>query len=295
MGQRSGVSENDAARIVRQALDAGINFIDTAEGYGDSELRLGRALRGIPRDDYVIATKYMYHGGAETSGSSNPLIDGKTIEAKLDRSLQRLGLDYVDIYQAHGVLPERYGEVVDQHLPELLRLKETGKVRFLGVTESGSTDKKHRVIGRMADDGHFDTAMVTYNMINQNAERLIFPQCERSGLGVIVMMAVRRALSRPARLEEVIADLKARDLIDNDAVPDRDPLAWLVHADVDSIPAAAYRYALEATAVSTVLSGTANAEHLVSNISAVDRGPLPWSDRKRLQEIFGHLDEGLGN
>jgi aryl-alcohol dehydrogenase-like predicted oxidoreductase len=295
MGQRSGVGENEAARVVRDTLDAGMNFFDTAEGYDDSELRLGRALRGVPRDDYVLATKYSYHDGSENSGSSNPLIDGKTLEMKLERSLDRLGVEYVDIYQAHGVLPERYSEVVDQHVPQLLRLKETGKIRFLGVTESGATDKTHRVIARMAEDGHFDTAMVTYNLLNQNAERTIFPQCERSGLGMIVMMAVRRALSRPARLEEVIANLKSRALIKEDAVSDRDPLGWLVHGDVESVPAAAYRYALEPAAVSTVLTGTANAAHLTDNIRAVEQGPLPRADRERLQKIFGHLDEGLGN
>ena len=295
MGQRSGVVESDAAQVVRQALDAGINFFDTAEAYGDSELRLGRALRGVPRDDYVLATKYRYHHGPDDIADESTLIDEKTLEAKLDRSLERLGVEYVDVYQAHGVLPARYDEVVDQHLPTLLRLKEKGKIRFLGVTETGSTDKMHQVIQKMAEDGHFDTAMITYNVLNQNAERLAFPQCEQAGIGVIIMMAVRRAMSRPARLKEVVADLKSRELIDPDAAPDQDPLGWLVHGDVESIPAAAYRFALEPAAVSTVLTGTANADHLRSNIRAMEQGPLPRADRERLQQIFGHLDEGLGN
>ena len=295
MGQRSGVAESDAARVVRQALDAGINFFDTAEAYGDSELRLGRALRGVPRDDYVLATKYRYHHGGDDVAGDSGLIDGKTLEAKLDRSLERLGVEYIDVYQAHGVLPSRYAEMVDRHLPTLLRLKEKGKIRFLGVTETGSTDKMHRVIQKMAEDGHFDTAMITYNVLCQNAERLAFPQCEQSNMGVIIMMAVRRAMSRPARLEEVVADLKSRKLIDPDSVPDKDPLGWLVHGDVESVPAASYRFALEPTMVSTVLTGTANAEHLQNNIRAIEQGPLPRADRERLQRIFGHLDEGLGN
>ena len=295
MGQRSGVAESDAARVVHQALDAGINFIDTAEAYQDSELRLGRALRGVPRDDYVLATKYRYHHGDDDVAGESALIDEETLEAKLDRSLERLGVEYVDVYQAHGVLPARYDQMVDRHLPTLLRLKEKGKIRFLGVTETGSTDKMHRVIQKMAEDGHFDTAMITYNVLNQNAERLAFQQCEQAGIGVIIMMAVRRALSRPARLEEVIADLKSRELIDSDAVPDQDPLGWLVRGDVESVPAASYRFALEPAAVSTVLTGTASADHLRSNIRAIEQGPLPRADRERLQQIFGHLDEGLGN
>ena len=295
MGQASGVMESEAARVVRQALDAGINFFDTAEAYRDSEARLGRALRGVPRGDYVLATKYSYHHGEENTAADSALIDARTLEAKLDRSLERLGVEYIDVYQAHGVPPARYDEVVDQHVPALLRLKEKGKIRFLGVTETGSTDKMHQVIGKMAEDGHFDTAMITYNVLNQNAERLAFPQCEQTDMGVIIMMAVRRALSRPARLAEIIADLKSRELIDPDAVPDQDSLGWLVHSDVESIPAAAYRFALEPAAVSTVLTGTANGDHLRSNIRAIEQGPLPRADRERLQQVFGHLDEGLGN
>ena len=295
MGQRSGVDEQEATAVVHRALGAGINFFDTAEGYEESELRLGRALRGVPRDDYVLATKYSYLDWGLGEPEQGPLIDPKTIQSKLEGSLKRLGVDYVDLYQAHGVRPNRYDELVEQHVPELLRLKEQGKARFLGVTESGAWDKTHRMISKVIYDRHFDTVMITYNMISQNAERLTFPQCELTDVGVIVMMAVRRAMSRPERLEEVMRDLKVRGLLRRDALDDIGPLDWLVHGDVDSIPAAAYRYAITPTAVSTVLTGTASLEHLESNIRAVEQGALPLDDRRRLQELFGHLDEGLGD
>ncbi len=296
MGQTSGVSADDASRVVREALEQGINLIDTAEGYDDSEVRLGQALQGISRDDFILATKFSYLDGSSSEPATNrPLVPPSALKEKVEGSLRRLGLDYVDIYQAHGVTPERYDEVVEQHVPALKRLQDEGKIRHIGITESGSTDKTHEVIKRVAQDGHFDTAMVTYNMINQNAERTVFGPCEKNGVGIIIMMAVRRALSRPERLVEVIADLKARGLIDAESVPDEDPLGWLVRGDVESVPAAAYRYAIEPSAVSTVLTGSANLQHLRYNLRSVDAGPLPVAVRRRLQKIFGHLDEGLGN
>ena len=78
-------------------------------------------------------------------------------------------------------------------------------------------------------------------------------------------------------------------------MPDNDPLGWLMHGNIASIPEAAYRYVLEPPAVSTVLTGTANPEHLDANIEAMSRGPLPPADRDRLQALFGHLELGLGN
>ena len=296
MGQTSGVSAEDASRVAREALEQGINLIDTAEEYDDSEVRLGQALRGISRDKFILATKFTYLDGQSTEpAKSRSLIAPSALREKVERSLRRLGLDYVDIYQAHGVRPEHYDQVVEQHVPALKRLQEEGKIRHLGITESGRRDKTHEVIKRVAQDGHFDTAMVTYNMINQNAERTVFEPCEKNGVGIIIMMAVRRALSRPERLVEVIADLKARGLIDADSVPDEDPLGWLVRGDVTSVPAAAYRYAIEPSAVSTVLTGSANLLHLRDNLRSVDAGPLPEADRRHLQKIFGHLDEGLGD
>jgi hypothetical protein len=114
-------------------------------------------------------------------------------------------------------------------------------------------------------------------------------------VGVIIMVAVRRALSSPARLREVIADLKARGRIPEDAVPEDGPLDWLVHGDVKSVPTAAYEFVLAPAAVSTVLTGTARIEHLDANVESMLGGPLPQADRARLRALFGHLTEGLGN
>ena len=114
-------------------------------------------------------------------------------------------------------------------------------------------------------------------------------------VGVLVMIAVRRALSRPDRLREVIGDLKTRGVIPPDALPAADPLGWLVNGHVASIPAAAYKFTAAHPAVSTVLTGTANIDHFKSNVNAILGEPLPYLDAQRLRKVFGHIDESLGN
>ena len=288
MGQNRGATLDDARHLTRRALDHGINFFDTAASYGDSEILLGHGLTGVPRDAFIVATKY------------SPLVDNELkspedVQASIDGSLERLRLDYIDVLQVHGLMPDRYDEVVERHLPVLLEAQRAGKVGFLGVTEQAHADVHHKTFKSLAADEHFDTFMVGYNLLHQTAEQDVLQAAEAADIGLIVMIAVRRALGNPARLREVIAELKADGHLAADALPNDDPLGWLVHDSVESVPEAAYRYVLEPSAISTVLTGTANPDHLDENVAAMARGPLPPEDRARLQTIFGGLALGLGN
>ena len=144
-------------------------------------------------------------------------------------------------------------------------------------------------------DDHFDTIMVGYNLLSQAAAKTIFPLCQANNVGVLIMIAVRRALSRPERLENIIADLKKRDIISSDTLPDQNPLDWLIDDQTNSIPAAAYKFAAQPKAVSTVITGTSNCQHLTNNISALVGSHLPEEKIKKLRQIFGHISEGLGD
>ncbi|MBM4437478.1 MAG: aldo/keto reductase [Actinobacteria bacterium] len=288
-GQNRGTTQADAQRLVCRALDCGINFFDTAQGYRESEAMLGHALQGVPRDQYIVATKYTYQDGAGTP------IAPSAVEAAIEQSLRCLRIETIDVEQVHGLAPEHYDAVIAAHLPVLERARAAGKIRHIGVSETFGGDAKHAMLGRALADGHFATAMVAYNLLHQTAERTVFPRAQAAGVGVIIMVAVRRVLGDPQRLRETIAHLKARRLLADDALPDDDALGWLVHDGVGSVPAAAYKFALEPAAVSTVLTGTANPDHLDANVTAIAGGPLPTADRQRLQALFGHLEEGLGN
>lgn len=287
-GQGSGVPEADAGRMVRRALELGVNFFDTAAGYGDSEAILGRALAGVPRENYVLATKVQAARDDWTATSED-------VVASVERSLARLRVDVIDVMQFHGVKPEDYARTIEIFLPVMARLQEQGKFRFLGVSETYSQDPGHEMFPMALADGHFDTAMVGYNMISPTAEHSVLPMCLEKNVGVICMVAVRRALSRPEVLAERIAYAKEKGLIKRDSVPDEDPLGWLVKGHVNSLPAAAYKYVASHPAMGTVLTGTANIEHLEANVKAILGPPLPDEDMARLRDIFGAVWEPLGN
>ena len=113
--------------------------------------------------------------------------------------------------------------------------------------------------------------------------------------GIIVMCAVRRAIARPAALAALVQKLVDAGEIPAGAVPEDAPLDWLVRGDVDSVVAAAYKYVAAQPAVSCVLTGTANAEHLDDNVRAILGPPVPDDDRRRLVELFGPIGRKLGN
>jgi L-galactose dehydrogenase len=293
LGQSSGVAEDEARQVVRRALDLGINLIDTAADYRESEAILGRALVGVPRDSYVLCTKFSPDRKREPGGE--PLMGEQELVDSLERSLRRLGTDYVDVLQLHGVSPELYPAIRDRFVPAMRRLQEQGKLRYLGATESFAADEERSALRQVLADGHFDTIMVGYNLLTPGPEEWVLPEAGRNDVGVLVMCAVRRKIGRPEQLAALIADLKARGDLAPGTLPDDGPLDWLIHDDVDSVTSAAYRFAAGHPAVSTVLTGTANAAHLEQNVRAILGGPLPAADRQRLIDIFGPIRRKLGN
>lgn len=296
LGQGSGVPEEDARRVVRRALDLGINLIDTAADYKESEAILGRALADVPRDSYILCTKFSPVRSRNAGGDDRSLLksDQELVES-LERSLQRLGTDHVEVLQLHGVTPQWYEQVRDRFVPVLLRLREQGKVRFLGLTESFGVNDQWETLRRALADDIFDTLMVGYNLLTPGPEDAVLPEALRRDVGILVMCAVRRKIGRPDQLAALIADLKAEGALPPDALPDAGPLDWLIHDGVTSVTDAAYKYAIGQPGVSCVLTGTANIDHLEANVRAATSGPLPDADRQRLRGIFGPVGRKLGD
>jgi L-galactose dehydrogenase len=284
-GQARGMEEAEAHRVLRRALDLGINFIDTAAGYRESEAMLGRGLRGVPRDRYYLATKFGPQNG------ETPRTGAEELVRSVERSLERLGIDTLDVMQLHGVLPDAYPQVRDTFYPALERLRDQGKIRFIGITERFFADPAHEMLPMALEDDLWDTIMVKYGILNQAAAREVLPMAFERNVGVLNMASVRVKLTRPDELAALMRDWKSRGLISADALPDDDPLGWLVHGDVSSVVAAGYRFALDHPAVSTVLTGTASLEHLEANVAALLGPPLPPEDKRRLASLFAHLAE----
>ncbi len=107
------------------------------------------------------------------------------------------------------------------------KLRDQGKIRFLGITEGFSADTKHVMMERAARDPHWDVMMVGFSILNQSARERVLAETSRQDIGVLCMFAVRDALSRPAKLRETVAELVEQGLIDGDALDAENPLGFL--------------------------------------------------------------------
>ena len=288
-GQKRGAAQAEQDALIRRCLDLGVNLFDTHHSYGDSEAILGRALRGVPRDDYILATKWAYPRDVDPNGERDP----DDLARSVERSLRRLNVDRVEILLFHGLLAEHHDAVVDRYMPVAQRLREEGKIAHIGFSLRFIVDPEQRgaLAGLTKAPDLWDVIMLKYGILNQWAAREILPLALRHDVGVLNMAAVRIRLPDPALLAETIADWKSRGLIGRDALPDEDPLGWLVRGDVESPIAAAYKFAADHPAISSVTTGTSNLAHLESNARAIERPHLRAADRRRVERIFGGIAE----
>jgi len=199
LGQRNNKTEADSIAIVRQALDAGVNYIDTAEAYKTEEI-VGKAIKGVRRDSIVISTK------KRTGDNLTP----DAVIAGVENSLKQLGTDYLDVYSLHGVRLSQYDYLLEDIVPVFQKLQSAGKIRFLGITESFNNDKEHQMLQRALLDDIWDVIMVGFNLLNQSARETILARTIKQNIGVQVMFAVRLALSRPDRLKDAVQGLALR-------------------------------------------------------------------------------------
>ena len=280
LGLGTGGDEAGAIAIVRQAIDLGVNLFDTAAAYG-TETVLGKAIEDVPRDRVVICTKAPFRW---SSGRADPT----GIVASLDESLRQLDVDHVDVYQLHGIAPAHYDHALKELAPVLLREREKGKFRFLGISETAPHDLNHDTLHQAAQDKVWDVCMVGFSMMHQNARTRVFPVTRANGVGTLLMFAVRNIFSQPGRLAATLRELAADGQVAADL--GEDPLAFLIHpGGASSVVDAAYRYVRHEPGVDVVLFGTGKPDHLRTNIDSLLKPPLPEADHRRLGELFGHL------
>jgi aryl-alcohol dehydrogenase-like predicted oxidoreductase len=284
VGKNTGKTEAESVSVVRQALDAGVNFIDTAEAYGTEEI-IGQAIKGLDRSSLVLSTK------KRTRQRMTP----QDVRESLEASLRRLGTDYVDVYHLHGVVLKDYDYLLAEIVPAMQRLRDQGKLRFLGITELFGPDPQHAMLQRALQDDVWDVMMVGFNLLNQSARERVFARTIEKDIGVLIMFAVRRALSRPERLAEVIEELIEKGQLDPAEVDREDPLGFVVHeGGAVSVMDAAYRFCRYEPGTHVILSGTGNPDHLRANVESFYRPPLPVEDRRRLEHIFRQVDSVSG-
>jgi aryl-alcohol dehydrogenase-like predicted oxidoreductase len=253
----SSQSEKKAIALIRQAIDLGVNLLDTAQTYGTEPI-VGKAIAETPRDRLVISTKKTL----PSSHQSNPAAE---VKKGLEQSLKALGTDYIDIYHLHGVEPQDYEFARERLIPAMHQLRDQGKIRFIGITEGFVPDPSHEMLQQGLKEDLWDVVMIGFSLLNPSARRTLFPLTMEKRIGVLNMFAVRRALSQPDRLREIVADLIQKGTIRQDSVNADDLVDFILReGDAATLPEAAYRFCRHEPGVDVVLTGTGNPEHLKS-------------------------------
>ena len=182
-GQWGNTDHDDSVRIIHAALDAGINFVDTADMYsaGESEEIVGKALAGGRRDDVVLATKAHAPIGKDPNQRGN---SRRWLVREVEDSLRRLQTDHIDLYQIHR--PSEDTDVVET-LDALTDLQRAGKIRYFGsstfpasqiVQAQWAAEKRH--------SGRFVTEQPPYSILVRGIEREVLPVCQQYGMGTLV-------------------------------------------------------------------------------------------------------------
>jgi aryl-alcohol dehydrogenase-like predicted oxidoreductase len=189
-GAMGNPDHDDSIRIIHRALDAGINFLDTADVYshGESEEIVGKALKGR-RDDVVLASKMHYPMGEDPNHRGN---SRRWIIVAVENSLRRLQTDHLDLYQVHR--PDPLVDV-EETLSALSDLIHSGKVRAIGTsTFPASEIVEAQWVAERRGLARFRTEQPPYSIINRSIEREVLPTCQRYGMGTLVWSPLGQGL-----------------------------------------------------------------------------------------------------
>ncbi len=181
-GAFGNTDHDDSIRIIHRAIDAGINFIDTADVYsfGESEEIVGKALAGIDRDSVVLATKAHASMGEDVNSSGN---SRRWIIRECDNSLRRLGTDYIDLYQIHRPDPSAD---IDETLSALTDLIRAGKIRYAGSsTFPPAQIVEAQWVAERRGRERFVCEQPPYSIMVRGIEADVLPVCQQYGMGVI--------------------------------------------------------------------------------------------------------------
>lgn len=189
-GMIGNVEHDDAIQMIHKALDAGINFIDTADAYsrGESEVIVGKALKGR-RDKIILATKAHLPMGDDPNMQGN---SRRWLTRALDDSLRRLQTDHVDLYQIHRPAPDTD---IEETLSVLTDLMRAGKIRAFGSsTFPASEIVEAQWVSEKRALGRFRTEQPPYSILNRSIEREVLPMCEKYGMGTLVWSPLAKGL-----------------------------------------------------------------------------------------------------
>jgi aryl-alcohol dehydrogenase-like predicted oxidoreductase len=277
-GAWGNTDHEDSVRIIHRALDAGVNFLDTADVYaaGESEEIVGKALQGGRRDDVILATKVHGEMGEDPNQRGN---SRRWIVRAVEDSLRRLGTDWIDLYQIHRPEPDTD---IDETLGALTDLVRSGKVRYVG----SSTFPAHEIVeaqwtAERRGRERFVTEQPPYSLLVRGIERDVLPVAERYGLGVLPWSPLAGGwLTGRYRIGQAVPESSRAARIPRRfdlSLPENqrkleaaDALAQLAEEAGLSLVHLALAFVLRHPAVTSPIIGPRTMEQLESQLGAVD-------------------------
>lgn len=271
-----GATEDESVRALHRAVDLGVNLIDTARGYGESERIVGRVVRerAAAGDEILVATKVPPKNGtwpAPDGVAAADAFSGDHIRASLDTSLRTSGLDHFDVLQFHVWSDEWVGR--GDWLETVADLKAEGKIRLFGVSINDHEPDNALALVR---SGVVDTVQVIYNIFDQAPAESLLPACQEHGVGVIVRVALDEggltgAITAGTTFPE--GDFRNRYFRD-DRPAQVEQRVLAITSDLgiapDAIAETALRYVLSSPAVSTVIPGMRSVRNVDRNTAVSD-------------------------
>jgi len=263
-----GVSSRTVARLLGSALDAGLNVIDTAECYDDSEALIGKAI-GARRREVALFTKCGHAGGwSSADWRCAPLL------ASIERSLRRLATDYVDLIQLHSCsLGElRKGEAIEA----LERARERGFTRYVGYSGDGEAARY------AVECGRFDTLQTSVSIADQDAVERTLPLARERNMGVIAKRPLANVAwsyaKKPAEpyYQTYWSRLRKLDYP-------------FLKASPDTAVGTALRFTLRVPGVHTAIVGTTKPERWRENAALLQAGALPAAEFERIRARWGEI------
>ncbi|GAB4380058.1 MAG: aldo/keto reductase family protein [Elainellaceae cyanobacterium] len=290
-----GATAEDTARsCIEQAYDLGINFFDTANVYakGEAEKIVGKVLRQYPRESYVLATKVYFPTG---NGPNDRGLSRKHILEQCDASLKRLGLDYIDLYQAH-----RYDTTVPlaETLMAFDHLVKQGKILYYGVSEWSAGQLAHASdLTRLANLAPIASNQPHYNMLDRSIEKAVLPLCRREGIGIInyspLAQGILTGKYKPGQsLPEGsrASDPKQNMYFDNEDLDQQkllkvQRLLPIAEQEGLSLSQLALAWCLRNPELSSVIIGASKPSQVEENVGASGK-PLAPATLQRIEEIL---------
>jgi aryl-alcohol dehydrogenase-like predicted oxidoreductase len=275
------IEDEAAGALLNAVLDEGINLIDTSIDYGRSEELIGRYV-GHRRDEYFLASKCGCLLGPPPAGVTPPFphdFRGENIRAGIEQSLRRLQTDHLDLLQVH-ISPSRQQMEADGTVETLLSLRDDGKVRFIGMSGTLPNLSDHIAMGV------FEVFQIPYSALQREHKDLITAAVE-TGAGTLIRGGAARGAPAedkdwrqgPLGLSQGEGQRRWESSGVEELLGDMGRLEFVL------------RFTLSHPGLSSTIVGTANIEHLRSNVAIAEKGPLPADlyeeAKRRLSEVDG--------